>query len=250
MNTQTVFITGATSGIGLATAKHFVDQGKNVLFTGRDEAKVKQTEQQLSELAGTNQITGFVCDNADFDQINSLAAHLTNQQIKIDSLILNAGVFYPAMFADNSQQMMQQTMAINFFGPAIMLQSFIPVLANPCSVVYVSSVAVEKAWPTASVYSASKAAFEGLTGSINLELATQGVRINHLRPGVTLTEIQTKAGMSDEQITELVGNMSGTPMGRILQPEDMIAAIDYLASNASSGMRNAAIRVDGGFCLG
>ncbi|EWH08397.1 3-oxoacyl-(acyl-carrier-protein) reductase [Catenovulum agarivorans DS-2] len=130
------------------------------------------------------------------------------------------------------------------------MQSFIPVLANPCSVVYVSSVAVEKAWPTASVYSASKAAFEGLTGSINLELAAQGVRINHLRPGVTLTEIQAKAGMTDEQIGELSSNMAGTPMGRILQPQDMITAIDYLASNASSGMRNAAIRVDGGFCLG
>ena len=115
--------------------------------------------------------------------------------------------------------------------------------------VYVSSIVVERAFVTAPCYSASKAAFEAYANVLNLELASQGIRVNYLRPGVTATEIQSKAGMSHSQVDELNASLANLPLGRMLTPKEMLSSFEYLTSSKSLALRGAHITIDGGYCL-
>ncbi|ATC94147.1 SDR family NAD(P)-dependent oxidoreductase [Pseudoalteromonas tunicata] len=241
---KTILITGATAGIGFAAAQSLLLQGAKLVITGRNQTRLNHAVKALGE-----QVIPVLCDSANVEQIQQMVIELQRDNIQLDGLILNAGVFYPAPFEQMSLENFTSTMAVNFNGPALTLQALLPCLKNPSSVVFVSSVAVLKAFASAGVYSASKAAFEGLARVLNSELAPRGIRINSIRPGVTATEIQAKAGMDDAAISGFFESLSSTPVGRVLVPDDLIPAINYLISDASIGLRNAYIDIDGGFGL-
>lgn len=241
---KTILITGATAGIGFAAAQSLLLQGAKLVITGRNQTRLNHAVKALGE-----QVIPVLCDSANVEQIQQMVIELQRDNIQLDGLILNAGVFYPAPFEQMSLENFTSTMAVNFNGPALTLQALLPCLKNPSSVVFVSSVAVLKAFASAGVYSASKAAFEGLARVLNSELAPRGIRINSIRPGVTATEIQAKAGMDDAAISDFFESLSSTPVGRVLVPDDLIPAINYLISDASIGLRNAYIDIDGGFGL-
>ncbi|GAB2583507.1 SDR family NAD(P)-dependent oxidoreductase [Nitrincola alkalisediminis] len=242
--TKTILITGATAGIGLAAAQSLLQQGARLVITGRDQERLDHV---VTMLGGS--VIPMLCDSANIEHIQQMASQLQQDNIKLDGLILNAGVFYPAPFEQMTVDNFNTTMAINFSGPVFTLQSLLPCLNNPSSVVFISTVAVQKAFSAAGVYSASKAAFEGFARVLNLELAVRNIRINSIRPGVTATEIQSKAGMDDATISDFFESLSSTPVGRVLTPSDIIPAINYLVSDASMGLRNAYIDIDGGFGL-
>lgn len=244
LHNKTILITGATAGIGLATAHALLQQGAKLIITGRDQSRLYHAVKQLD-----GNVIPVLCDSANIAQIQQMAAQLARDEITLDGLILNAGVFYPAPFEQMSADNFHSTMAINFTGPVFTLRALLPCLNNPSSVVFISSVAVQKAFSEAGVYSASKAAFEGFARVLNLELAARGIRINSVRPGVTATEIQAKAGMDDATINGFFESLNTTPVGRVLTPADIIPAINYLISDASIGLRNAYIDIDGGFGL-
>lgn len=241
---KTILITGATAGIGLASAQSLLQQGARLVITGRSQSRLNHAVAQL----GGNVIP-VLCDSANIEHIQQMAAQLQRDEIKLDGLLLNAGVFYPAPFEQMSADNFNSTMAINFAGPIFTLQALLPCLNHPSSVVFVSSVAVQKAFAGAGVYSASKAAFEGFARVLNLELAARGIRINSVRPGVTATEIQAKAGMDDASINGFFESLNTIPVGRVLTPADIVPAISYLLSDASIGLRNANIDINGGLGL-
>jgi len=108
---------------------------------------------------------------------------------------------------------------------------------------------VERGFAGAAVYSASKAAFEAIIRTLNIELAALGIRINSIRPGITATEIHTKAGISSEQQTVIFNSLKVTPLGRKLIASDHIGSIQYLLDDASKALRNVSIEVDGGYLL-
>lgn len=250
MSFQTILITGATSGIGFEAAKQYVKQGWRVVFTGRDQERIASATARLRDDAHSpDQILGLLCDNANAQHYPALVSGIRHNVGTLDAVILNAGVFHPRHFSETTQSELMTTMSVNFTGPAMLLQALLPVLNDPCSVVYVSSIVVERAFPTASSYSASKAAFEAYANVLNLELAPQGVRINYLRPGVTATEIQSKAGMSEHQIDELNASLANLPLGRMLEPTEMLSSLEFLTSSSSLALRGAHITVDGGYCL-
>lgn len=242
MNGKTILVTGGTAGIGRALAQALSEKGAKVIITGRDRARVEQAATAMG-------CAGYVADSADSAQLTQLAAALQQDHIRLDGLVLNAGVFYPDAVTATTEEAFDLTMAINTKGPFITLQQLQPLLNNPSSVVFVSSIAVTKAFPNAAVYAASKAAFEAIVRVANLEFAPFGIRINSIRPGVTATDIQGKAGMSAGQQAELFGAMSGTALGRVMTPEDQIGAIEFLLSDRSLAMRSAVVEVDGGFLL-
>ncbi|MCX4029256.1 SDR family oxidoreductase [Endozoicomonas sp. SM1973] len=242
MKDKTVLITGGTSGIGLALAEHLVKSAHHVIITGRDQTKVDRVSQALGCL-------GLVADSANTHQLVQLSKSLQKDNIRLDGLVLNAGVFYPESFVTTTEEVYDLTMTINTKGPLFTLQSLLPTLNNPSSVVFVSSIVVNKAFANAASYSASKAAFEAIARVANLELAPRGIRINSVRPGVTATEIQSKAGMTSEQQSGLFKSMQSTALGRVMQPDDQVGAIEFLLSNQSLAMRNAVLDVDGGYLL-
>ena len=237
-----ILITGGTSGIGEQAVKHFVAQGYKVFFTGRDPQRIEATVKATGA-------SPLYCDASDFEQIKNLAEQLHKDGIKLDALVLNAGIFYPRPVADESTDNVAIQMRTNFEGPFFTVQQLLPAMNNPSSIVFVSSIAVEKAHPGCAAYGASKAAFEAAAKVMNVELAAQGIRVNSVRPGVTDTQIQRKAGMTEEQIDEMRQSLQGLPVGRILAPTDIVGAIDYLVSDISIAMRASAINIDGGFSL-
>lgn len=242
MQTKTILITGATSGIGLALAKQNVALGNKVIITGRNQVKLDRVASELD-------VKTYLADSADLAQVVELGKALKDDGITLDGVVLNAGVFYPSSFMDATPAHFDDTIGINTKGPFFTLQAVLPCLANPSSVVFVSSIVVHKGFAGTAVYSASKAAFEGCIRALNIELADAGIRINSIRPGVTATEIQAKAGMTKEQEKELFNSLKTTPLGRGLEAYDHINAIQYLLEDGSKTLRNAAIDIDGGYCL-
>jgi len=245
MSTKTIVITGGNSGIGLACAKYLVQQEYQVIITGRNPQTLQTA---LSEL-GPN-AEGYVSDTSDLKQIDALVAQLTNQQQQIDGLFINAGIFQPASFEGTTEALFDQTMQINFKGAFFTIQKFLPLLKSPSAIVLNSSIAVFKAFANASIYTASKAALESIAQVLNLELAPKGIRVNVISPGVTHTPIQKRAGMTEEQIGQMVKDITATsPIGRVLVPEDIAPILEFLVSDRSQVLRNEKIVVDGGTTL-
>lgn len=239
---KTLLVTGATSGIGFSTASALITEGHKVYITGRDNAR-------LQNAATTLGATPILCDNTDYEAAFAMAEQFQKDGIQLDGVVLNAGIFYPRPLELETVDNLAITMNTNFTGPFLQLQALVPVLKNPASVVYISSIAAAKAHPACAVYAASKAAFEAAANVSNIELAPKGIRVNWVRPGVTLTEVQAKAGMTPEQIAELAESLKAIPAGRILAPADIVPAVQYLLSDASSAMLAGCITVDGGFSL-
>ncbi|MBM95991.1 MAG: short-chain dehydrogenase [Oceanospirillaceae bacterium] len=245
---QQILVTGGTSGIGLATAQQLKNAGHQVLITGRSQGNLDRALDQLNQSQGA-EVNGLMCDQSQPEQIQALAEELIQSDVQLNSLVLNAGIFLPQMFDDMTLDNLNGHMATNVTGPLMMIQALLPIMKTPSSVVFISSIAVEKGFATAVAYSASKAAFEGAMAALNLELAERGIRVNCVRPGVTLTDIQRKAGMDDAAIAGLKQAMGQTPAGDMLGPDDIAPAICHLALEGSRHSRNARITVDGGYCL-
>jgi len=241
MAEKTILITGGTAGIGLAVAKHNIELGNKVLITGRNQEKLDSLSSELN-------VSTFFVDSADLSQIHSLGESLQRGGIELDAVVLNAGIFYPRPFSQITPDHYEETMNINARGPIFTLHSLLPCLKSPSSVVFISSIATIRGFAGGSIYSASKAAFEGVVKSLNIELAEAGVRINVIRPGVTATEIQAKAGMTKEQQDEFFDSLSSIPLQRVLTPNDHLSGIQYLIEDGSIGLRNAFVDIDGGYC--
>lgn len=241
-------ITGGSAGIGLATARTLAADGHRVYITGRDMGRLQRAADDISGSGGSD-VETLLCDSEDLQQIDDLAGSLISRGVRLDGVALNAGIFLPESFTEMTVAASAQTMDVNFRGPLFTLHRLLPCLVNPASIVFVSSLVVHKAFAGAAVYSASKAAFDAAARVLNLELAHRGIRVNAVRPGVTATEIQGKAGMTEGQISDLFEGMASYPLGRVLTAEDMVPAIKYLLSDASIGLRNAHIDIDGGFAL-
>ncbi|ADZ93081.1 SDR family oxidoreductase [Marinomonas mediterranea] len=240
-NTYTL-ITGGTSGIGFETAKQLIQEGKQVIITGQNEQRVHQAAQTLG-------CRGIVADSANLPSIYRLAEQLNNESISLTGLVLNAGIFIPESLEQTSEEAYDQTMSINTKGPLFTLKTLLPLLSNPSSVVFVSSIVVDKGFEACATYAASKAAGEAFVRVANIELASKGIRINTIRPGVTATPIQDKAGMTSKDTDALFESLKSMPLGRALNPPDHAGAISFLLSDASIAMRNAIIQIDGGYCL-
>lgn len=247
---QTYLVTGATSGIGLAASKHFLNKGHRVIITGRSEEKVEFTYRELTKTAPkSNMLFPIICNIGKMDHIKKMANQLIGEKIYLDALILNAGIFLRGTFEKSDEELFDSTFNVNVKGQFFTIQSLLPILKNPSSVVMISSVAIHKAFLQSSIYGASKAAIEGFATALNVELADRGIRINSIRPSITLTEIQKKAGMNDKEISGLVETMKATPLGRALTVDDIVPAIEFLASSDSIGLRNSHLIIDGGHCL-
>ena len=242
MSKKTIVITGGTTGIGFACAEYLLKAGYNVTITGRTKENLDRAVARLGE-----NCFGVLSDTASLSAIDELVLKVNSEFGKIDGLFVNAGIFKALNVEETTEELFDETMNINFKGAFFTIQKFIPILKNPSSIVLNTSIVVFKALANTSVYTASKAALESIAKVLNIELAEKGIRVNVVSPGVTQSPIQKKSGMSDEAIANLLEHFAATsPIGRIVQPEDIAPIVEFLLSDKSQILRNEKIIVDGG----
>lgn len=245
MQKKNIVITGGSSGIGLACAEFLVDKGYFVIITGRNQENLNLALTALGDNA-----EGYLSDTSRISDIEKLVKQLKSKGLLIDGLFINAGIFKSASFEDTTEALFDETMSINFKGAFFTIQKFLPILKKNSSIVLNTSIVVFKAFAGTSAYTASKAALESISQVLNIELASKGIRVNVVSPGVTKSPIQKKSGMTDEAINSLLNHYAdNSPIGRIVLPSDIAPIVEFFMSDNSSVLRNEKIIVDGGTTL-
>ena len=239
---KTAVITGGNSGIGLATAKLFHDQGAKVAISGRDQKTLDEAVKFIGE--GTLAVKADVAKLGDIDKFFQQVAAKFG---KIDALFANAGVAKFAPVGDTSEQLFDENFDINVKGMFFTLQKAIPHLNDGAGIVLNSSVANMKGTPGASVYSATKAAVRSLARSFAAGLVERGIRVNVVSPGPIVTPIFGRTGLPQAAVDQFAEQFkAANPMKRFGNPEEVGHAVLFLASREASYITGVDLYVDGG----
>ena len=246
MNTPTVLITGALTGIGRATALAFAREGANVVVSGRREEAGQQLATELRVFGAKAEF--LLADVTDEAQVASLIRQVVEGFGRLDVAVNNAGVEGDlGPVAGQTAANYRATFDTNVLGTLLSLKHEIPVMLaqGSGSIINLSSIAGQVGMAGASVYVASKHAVEGLTKSAALEVAAQGVRINAVAPGPVETAMLTRfTGGSDDAKAGLLSMM---PAKRGAAPEEIAQTIVFLASDKARFLTGQSIAVDGGY---
>ncbi len=235
-------ITGANSGIGLASAKRFAQEGARVFMTGRRQAELDRAVAEVGSMA--RGVQGDVAVLADLDRLYSTVREEAGQ---IDVLLANAGMAEFLPLSDITEEHYERTFATNVRGTLFTVQKALPLLCNGASVILTGSTTGVTGTPAFSVYSASKAAIRNFARSWILDLAPRRIRVNVLVPGATSTPGVRGLTQTDEQHDAFVAAMiAAIPLGRMADPDETASAALFLASDESSFVNGSELFVDGG----
>jgi len=233
-------VTGGNSGIGYETAKYFKYAGASVIITGRSAEKVATAATELG-------VRGIVADVMDLSALDTLVEQVSNEFGNIDVLFVNAGIFNPAPVGQNTEEMFDRQMGINFKGAVFTTEKLLPIINDGGSIINLSSINAYTGMPNTAIYAASKAALNSYTRTAATELAPRKIRVNSVNPGPTYTPIFSKTGMPEEQLNEFAGAMQNRiPLKRFGQPEDIAKLVTFLASDDASFITGGEYNIDGG----
>ncbi|MBV8276633.1 MAG: SDR family oxidoreductase [Verrucomicrobia bacterium] len=242
-NGKTALITGGTTGIGLATAKLFINEGARVIVTGRDTTKIKAAQAELGD-------NSFVVksDATSFSDMDALAEKVKETFGKLDILFVNAGYGEFVPFEAVTEKVYDEMLNLNAKGPYFIVQKLAPLMNDGSSVVLTTSLANRKGMPVLSAYGAAKAALRGITRSLAAALAPRGIRVNAVSPGpIASTDILQKVGMPKEAADQVYIRMAeSVPLKRLGQPEEIAKAVAFLAIDATY-TTGSELMVDGGW---
>lgn len=235
-------VTGGTSGIGLETARQFLGEGATVAITGRDENALKRAQEELG-----GAVLAICSDAGDLDAQRELARVLTQYWPRLDVLYANAGDVTHRLLQDWDEAAWDRLMAINLKGPFFLIQSLLPLFADPASVILCGSTSAHIGLPQSSAYAASKSGLLSLSRTLSAELAVRGIRVNGLSPGPTETPALGKLGLSPEQQRAMQDEIRKlVPIGRMGTPWELAKAVVFLASDESRFVVGTELLVDGG----
>ena len=235
-------ITGGSSGIGLATAKLFVQEGAYVFITGRRQAELDKAKAEI----GKN-VTAVQGDVAKLSDLDSLYATVKSEKGALDIVIANAAFGEPVVTKDATPEHYDKTFNTNARGSFFTVQKALPLLRNGGSIVLVSSVASVKGIPVYVTYSATKAAMRSFVRSWAADFKDREIRVNTLSPGPIDTPMMASQGASKEQADAFKKQYAQmTTLGRVGRPEEMATAILFLASDDSSFITGIDLPADGG----
>jgi NAD(P)-dependent dehydrogenase (short-subunit alcohol dehydrogenase family) len=230
-------VTGGGTGIGLATAKRFVEEGAFVYIFGRRRDALDAALVQLGSNARA--VSGSVSDLGDLDR---LFGTVKAERGRFDILFANAGTGELVPLGEITPEHYEQTFDTNVKGTLFTVQKGLPLMSEGASIILTGSSTGVMGTPSFSVYSATKAAIRNFARSWALDLRGTGIRVNVLSPGPTRTELALEvvgeAGMDEMGV--------GSPLGRLGDPAETAAAAAFLASADSSFMTGSEVFVDGG----
>jgi len=243
---KSIIVTGATSGIGRAAAEAFAREGAALLLTGRDKRALSGVADAAAS-AGCRAVP-YAADLTDDGAPDGIVGAAVEAFGGIDVLVNAAGIIASGTIETTSDKAWDEMMAVNLRGPFRLMRAAAPHLAaRKGAIVNVSSVNGLRAFAGVLAYCVSKAAVDHLTRCAALELATAGVRVNAVNPGVTVTNLHKRSGMDDARYAAFLDRSKEThPLGRPGRPEEVAALILFLASDRAAWMTGETIPVDGG----
>ncbi|HJS51515.1 MAG TPA: glucose 1-dehydrogenase [Pyrinomonadaceae bacterium] len=249
MKGKVAIVTGASSGIGRASALEFARKGAHVMAVGRNEVELYALSDEARDFAGA--IRPHLADVTELTQIDRLISETVDHFGQIDVLVNAAGILKQGNIENTTLGEWDNMMNINVRSVFYLMQVCVPHLERTKgNIVNVSSVTGLRSFPNVLAYCVSKAAVDQLTRCSALELASKGIRVNAVNPGVVVTNIHKRGGMSDDDYEKFLVNSRNThPLGRPGEPEEIADLIYFLASDKAKWVTGGTYSIDGGRAL-
>jgi len=235
-------ITGANSGIGLATAKLFLEEGAKVVLSGRRQEALDEVSKELS-----GDFITVLGDVSKPEDNTTLIKTATDKYGKIDILHLNAGIAHMVPVTDITENHYDSIFNTNVKGPVLTVKEALPQINDGGCILFTSSIVSQKGFDGSGVYSASKGALRSFARVLTSEVRSRGIRVNSIAPGPVETPIYGKMGLPQEAIEGLGEQFSKqVPLGRFGKSEEIANTALFLASDDASFVNGIEIEVDGG----
>src|SRR6184192_2492953 len=235
-------ITGGNSGIGLATAKRFVNEGAYVFITGRREQELAAAVKEI----GRN-VTGVQGDVSNLGDLDRLFAQIKREKGRLDIVFANAGVAKYAPLGSITEDLYDSIFDINVKGLLFTVQKALPLLPDGASIILNASIVASKGFSANSVYSATKAAVRSFARTWTTDLKDRRIRVNAVSPGPIdtpgLNDLAASTGAGEQRLKMLSNSV---PLGRLGRPDEIAKAVVFLASDDGSYITGTELFVDGG----
>jgi NAD(P)-dependent dehydrogenase (short-subunit alcohol dehydrogenase family) len=242
---KTAVITGGGRGLGFAIAEAMVQNGAEVIITGRNEDLLKESAEKLGD-----KCTYHVFDLNNIEDIPAFTETIERIHGQIDILVNNAGINYKKELPYVTDEEYEQVIKTNQTAVFVLSREFSKKMIERKSgnIIMISSMASQYGIPKVIAYSASKSAVEGMTRAMAVELSPLGIRVNCIAPGFIETDMSAKALNTDPERKQKA--LSRTPMGKLGKPSDVGNAAVYLSSDAACYVTGVVLPVDGGNSIG
>lgn len=246
MKQRVALITGASSGIGRATARLFLSNGISVVAVGRSEAELNALHDEAEEHRTDLKIQ--LADVTVTSEMDRVVTETVDDFGQIDVLVNCAGIIKNGSIEDTALDDWDKMMDVNVRSVFYLMQKCVPHLEKvKGNIVTVSSVTGTRAFPGVLAYCVSKAAIDQLTRCAALELAPKGVRVNAVNPGVVVTNLHKRGGMAADKYDKFIEHAAEThPIGRAGQPEEIAELIYFLSSEKAGWITGVTYAIDGG----
>lgn len=242
LHDKTAVITGATTGIGFATAQAFIAEGSRVIITGRSEERLHSAVEELGENA-----IAVLADVRSLADLDRLAVRVKEEFGGLDILFANAGIGYFSPLEQVDESLYDNQFDINVKGVFFTVQKLVSLLNKGASVILNASAVNEKGAAMGSVYFATKAAVRSFARTLAAELGPR-IRVNALSPGIVRTHFQGNSNLPEEGFEEFIDYVTkSAPLAREGRSDEIAKAAVFLASDESAYMTAADLVVDGGY---
>ena len=235
-------ITGGTSGIGLATAKQFVNEGAYVYISGRRAQELAAAVKEIDR-----NVTGVQGDMSNLADLDRLFAQVEREKGRLDVVFANAGIAQYAPLGKITEEHYDSIFDVNVKGLLFTIQKALPLMPDGGSIILNASIVASKGLPANSVYSATKAAVRSFARTWTTDLKDRHIRVNAVSPGPILTpglhDLMDSTGAGEQRLKML---SSTVPLGRLGAPSEIAKAVVFLASDDSSYITGTELFVDGG----
>lgn len=246
MDKKVAIITGASSGIGRAVVRVFLENDFQTIAVGRNEKELNSFRSEVKDFSGELKIQ--LADVRETSQVERMISGIVENFGRIDVLVNAAGIIASGTIENTTLDDWDKMMNINLRSVFHLMQICVPHLEkNEGNIVNVSSVTGTRAFPNVLAYCVSKAALDQLTRCAALELAPKKIRVNAVNPGVVETNLHKRSGMDEESYEKFLEHSKTThPLGRVGKPEEIASLIYYLASEKAGWITGVTYAIDGG----